>query len=183
MAYGVPPNHIRLFDVSGRDLHREWKFDPNAFHGRVRHNFEGQLRAALNIFLTGEVPQIARADYRFVPDVATLHALLQTRRYDHVVYYGHAVEDGATLKPLHRITVTELETVLKGSGVSHIDILGCRSTTIAARLASDCPSLTVGNLRGRRFDDVEVDLRTMQLKNLTIVPQPVFHFSPKLATR
>jgi len=183
VAYGVPPNHIELFSATGRDLHREWKFDPKTFSGRTRQNFEWKLRSALSRFLASEVPSIGHADYRFVPDIATLNRLLQTRRYDHVIYYGHAVDDGATLKPLHKITVLQLELALKGSGVTHIDILGCRSTAIAARLAMDLPLLTIGNLRGRRFDDVEVDLRTMRLKTLSIVPQPVFHFGPKPAAK
>ena len=125
-----------------------------------------------------EVPEIARAQYRFIASVGDLRMALHGGRYNHVVYYCHAVDNGGTLKPLQKITVTELQHALQGSGVDHLDILGCRSTTFASQLVSAMPKLKVGNLRGKRFDDIEVNLRTMQLKTFTIVPQVVFHFAP-----
>jgi hypothetical protein len=68
--------------------------------------------------------------------------------------------------------------MIHGTGIEHLDILGCRSTAFAAQLASAMPKLTVGNLRGKRYDDIEVDLYTMQLTKFTILPQTVFHFGP-----
>jgi hypothetical protein len=183
VAYGLPPNRVHLFSATGRDLHTEWKFDPTTFNGRTRQMFEQLLRTALNSFLMSEVPEIAHAHYRFITSAGELRAALHGGRYTHIVYYGHAVDDGATLKPLHKITVTELRHLLQGSGVDHIDLLGCKSTTFASQLASVMPNLSVGNLRGKRFDDIEVDLRSMQLTNFTIVPQVVFHFSPAPAAK
>ena len=183
VAYGLPPNRVHLFSSTGRDLHTEWKFDPESFNGTTRHNFERLLRTALNSFLMTEVPEIAHAQYRFIASAADLRSALHGGRYTHVVYYGHAVDDGGTLKPLQKITVTELQHVLQGSGVDHLDILGCRSTAFASQLASAMPDLKVGNLRGKRFDDIEVDLRSMQLTKFTIVPQVVFHFAPPPASR
>jgi hypothetical protein len=178
VAYGLPPNRVHLFSLTGKDLHTEWKFDPKTFNGRTRRIFERQLRRALRSFLVNEVPDIMHADYRFITSAADLGGVLHSRRYTHLVYYGHAVDDGSTLKPLHKITAMQLQHLIHGSGIDHLDILGCRSTTFAAQLASATPKLTVGNLRGKRYDDIEVDLRTMRLTKFTILPQTVFHFGP-----
>ena len=183
VVYGVPPNRVHLFSATGKDLHTEWSFDPKTFNGKIRENFEQLLRTALTSFLITEVPEIAHARYRFISSAGDLRAAMHGGRYTHIVYYGHAVDDGATLKPLHKITVTELRHLLQGSGVDHIDILGCKSTTFASQLASAMPKLNVGNLRGKRFDDIEVDLRSMKLTNFTIVPQVVFHFAPTPAAK
>lgn len=73
---------------------------------------------------------------------------LAGRRYDRVIYYGHALADGITLAPLQRITAPQIAHALKGSGVEHVDILGCDSSSIGALLATLVPGLTVGTLRG-----------------------------------
>ena len=152
-----------------------------------QRNDEAQLRAAApdgaRFVPDDGGARIAHAQYRFIASAADLRSALPGGRYTHVMYYGHAVDDGGTLKPLQKITVTELQHVLQGSGVDHLDILGCRSTAFAAQLASAMPKLKVGNLRGKRFDDIEVDLRSMQLTKFTIVPQVVFHFAPPPASR
>jgi hypothetical protein len=115
VAYGVPPNKIKLFSRTGVNLHQTWQFEPKTFAGAARENFERLLRTALLAFAGTEVPDLARADYRFVPDVQTLGSLL-------------------------------------------------------AR-----------GLRGRRFDDIEVKLQTMQLTDFRILSQPVFHLGPVAA--
>lgn len=130
VAYGVPPNHVHLFSSVGRDLHTEWKFDAATFNGKTRQNFERLLRAALTAFLINEVSEITHADYRFVASPADLRKALHSHRYTHVVYYGHAVDDGGTLKPLHKVSVREMEHLLQNSGVEQVDILGCRSMTL-----------------------------------------------------
>src|SRR5436190_12523062 len=155
VAYGVPPNHIHLYSSTGRDLHKEGRFEPKTFDSQIRRDFEQQLRAALSTFMIREIPDIAHADYRFIGDARTLQAFLHTRKYREVIYYGHAIEEGSTLKPLQKISAIQLRHALEDSGVTHIDFLGCKSTTLAAHLASARPDLSVGNLRGRRFDDIE----------------------------
>jgi hypothetical protein len=183
VAYGVPPNRVHLFSNLGRDLHTEWKFDAATFNGKTRQNFERLLRTALTSFLMNELPEITHADYRFIASASELGKALQSHRYTHVVYYGHAVDDGGTLKPLDKVSVRELQHVLQNSGVEQVDILGCRSMTFAAQLASALPKLAVGYLRGKRYDDIVVDMHTMQLTDFTVVPQTVFYFGPRPATK
>jgi hypothetical protein len=80
---------------------------------------------------------------------------------------------------LRRITAPQIAHALKGSGVEHVDILGCDSSAIGALLATLVPGLTVGTLRGKRFDDFTVDPSTMKIQDFTIVPMPIFHFAGK----
>jgi len=104
---------------------------------------------------------------------------LGSHRCSRVVYYGHALPDGVTLAPLQKITAPQVAHALKGSGVDHVDILGCDSSAIGALLATLVPGLTVGTLRGKRFDDFRVDPSTMKIQDFTIVPMPIFHFAGK----
>ena len=50
VAYGIPPNKIKLFSHTGVNLHQTWQFEPKAFTGAVRENFERLLRTALLAF-------------------------------------------------------------------------------------------------------------------------------------
>ncbi len=179
VAYGVPPNKIKLFSATHRDLHKTWQLDPKEFKGETRANFERLFRRSLQESFGSEVPDLAQADYLFVPDLRTLSAALATRRYARLVYYGHALSDGVTLAPLHRIAAPQLAPVLKASGVQRFDILGCNSSAIGGLIATLVPGMTVGTLRGRIFDDVEIDMRTMNLLNFTIVPQKIFPLGGK----
>jgi len=178
VAYGVPPNKIKLFSALGQDLHKTWQFEPHTFKGQLRATFEQLLRAALQDFIGTELPDLAHADLRFIPDLATLSSALLQRRYTNLVYYGHALTDGLTLLPLHRITARQLAGVLGHSGVQHVDILGCSSSAIGALLSTLVPDIVVGTLRGRRFDDVAVDMHTMRLIGFKIESQTVFHLGP-----
>lgn len=81
-------------------------------------NFEAKLREALQFFMAGEVADIGRADYAFVTDASSLAQALRRGTYTHVVYYGHAVDDGATLKPLKEIGVAQMTDALSGTNVS-----------------------------------------------------------------
>lgn len=179
VAYGVPPNKIKLFSATYRDLHKTWQLDPKEFKGETRANFERLFRRSLQQSFGSEVPDLAQADYLFVPDLRTLSAALATQRYSRLVYYGHALSDGVTLAPLHRIAAPQLAPVLKAAGVQRFDILGCNSSAIGGLLATLVPGMTVGTLRGRIFDDVEIDIRTMKLLNFTIVPQKIFPLGGK----
>lgn len=175
VVYGVPPKRIKLFSAAHRDLHKVWQFVPSEFKGAVRDNFERLLRPAIQEFMRAEAPDIAQADYRFAPDIQTIRAALGSRRYDRVVYYGHALSDGVTLAPLKRITGPELATILKAAGVNHFDILGCNSFAIGSLIKLQAPGITVGVIYGKREDDFEVDLRTMQLIGFSIAQQAVHH--------
>lgn len=73
---------------------------------------------------------------------------LASHRHNRVIYYGHALSDGVTLAPLQRITTPQIAHALRGSGVEHVDILGCDSSSIGALLATLVPDLIVGTLRG-----------------------------------
>jgi len=178
VVYGVPPNHIQLFSAGGKRLHKDWKFDAKTFGGAQQKNFEAKLRDALQTFMAGEVADIGRADYAFVADAGSLAQVLRRGAYTHVVYYGHAVDDGATLKPLKEITVKQMADALSGANVVHIDILGCSSASFAAKLVLSVPKLTAGSFLTKRLDDIEVDMATMQLKKLVIERQPLHHFRP-----
>lgn len=179
VAYGVPQQKIPLTDIAGRPsgvLH----FDPKSFKNAVRANFEAKLRLAITEFLRKEVPDIAHADYRFVPSATTLATVIKSGGYTHVVYYGHAVIQRKSLHPLKEITGVQLKHAFAGSTVKHFDIIGCQAGAIAAQLAVDVPGLDVGYLRGQRLDDFEVD-GSKQLRKITIVPETVFHFSTPAA--
>jgi hypothetical protein len=80
---------------------------------------------------------------------------------------------------LQRNTAPQIAHALKGSGVEHVDILGCDSSSIGALLATLVPGLTVGTLRGKRFDDFKVDPPTMKIQDFTIVPMQILHFVGK----
>lgn len=175
VVYGVPPKRIKLFSAAHRDLHKTWQFVPNEFQGAIRDNFERLLRPAMLEFMRAEAPDIAQADYRFAPDIQTIRAALASRHYDRVVYYGHALSDGVTLAPLKRITGPELAIVLKGAGVKHFDILGCNSFSVGSLIKLQAPGITVGVIYGKREDDFEVDVRTMQLTGFSIAQQVVHH--------
>ena len=178
VVYGVPPNHIPLFSAGGKSLHKDWKFDAKTFGGAQKKNFEAKLREALQAFMAGEVADLGRADYAYVTDATSLTQVLRRGAYTHLVYYGHAVDDGATLKPLKEITVKQMTDALSGTSVVHIDILGCSSASFAAKLVLSLPKLTAGSFLRKRLDDIEVNMATMQLKKLVIERQPLHHFRP-----
>lgn len=178
VAYGIPPNKIKLFSNAGVDLHKTWQFDPKTFTGTTRAKFEQFLRGALPTLVGNDVPDLVQADYRFVSDAPTLQQVIVHGAYTNLVYYGHALVDGVTLLPLHRITAQQLAQILKGATVKHVDILGCNSSAFGALLASLVSGVQVGVLRGKRFDDFEVNIQTLQLAGFRIVPQPVYHFGP-----
>jgi len=122
---------------------------------------------------------VSQAKYLFTPDVQSLTMAVASGRHNRVIYYGHALADGVTLAPLKRITAPQIAHALKGSGVVHVDIWGCDSSAIGALLATLVPGLTVGTLRGKRFDDFKVDPSTMKIQDFTIVPMQIFHFGGK----
>src|SRR5437870_5138609 len=102
---------------------------------------------------------------RFSPMVAIRTSFIWTR--------ARRRRHAATLASNH---APQLAQVLKGATVKHVDILGCNSSAIGALLASLAPGVQVGVLRGRRFDDFEVNMQTMQPTDFRILPQPVYHF-------
>lgn len=179
VAYGMPQKNMALRSTTGAPLHKTLHFDSKNFTGRIRDDFERALRMALQRFMGSELPDVFQAKYLFTPDSQTLSMALGSHRYNRVVYYGHALADGVTLAPLQRITAPQIAHALKGSGVEHFDILGCDSSAIGALIATLVPGLTVGTLRGKRFDDFKVDPSTMKIQDFTIVPMQIFHFAGK----
>lgn len=179
VAYGMPQKTIPLRSASGAPLHKTLHFDSKNFTGKVRDDFEKALSVALQRFIGSEVPDVSQAKYLFTPDIKTLSMAVASRRYNRVIYYGHALADGVTLAPLQRITAPQIAHALKGSGVTHVDILGCDSSSIGALLATLVPGLSLGTLRGKRFDDFKVDPSAMKIQDFTIVPMQIFHFAGK----
>jgi len=78
-----------------------------------------------------------------------------------------------------RITPAQLAAALQGTTVRHVDILGCKSVSFAAELATLAPALRLGYLTAKRFDNVEVNLHTQQVVSVSIDRQPLLHFGPK----
>jgi len=104
LAYGMPQKKIPLRSASGAPLPKTLPFDSKNFTGKVRDDFEGALRVALQRFIGSELPEVAQAKYLFTPDIRSLSMALGTQLYNRVVYYGHALADGVTLAPQQRIT-------------------------------------------------------------------------------
>lgn len=173
VVYGVPPSTV-LRDRSGKVL------GSFALTASNRASFEVALREALGAFVKNDV-DIAGADYQFVRNVKDLQTAIASKPYSHVVYYGHAMTDQGVLLLSHgnKVSVDQLVSLLTGTKVKHFDILGCASVSIAARLAIAMPKLTVGNLRDKRWDNFDVELRTMKVQRMSIEPQAIHHFGPK----
>jgi hypothetical protein len=74
------------------------------------------------------------------------------------------------------IAVAQLAQALAGTPVAHLDLLGCRSASIAADLSTVLSRIRIGYLRSKRIDNVECDPRTLQVIRMTIDPQTIFHF-------
>lgn len=118
VAYGMPQKNIALRSASGAPLHKTLHFDSKNFTGKVRDDFEKALGVALQRFIGTEVPDVSQAKYLFTPDIRTLSMALASRRYNRVIYYGHALADGVTLAPLQRISAPQIAHALNGSGVA-----------------------------------------------------------------
>jgi len=110
-------------------------------------------------------------------------AAVRRGQFAHVIYYGHALSGENALLPAagQRITPRQLAQALSGTSVTHFDILGCRSMSVAGELSTLLPQVRVGHLRSAREDNVETDLKTGEVRALRIDSQPLFHFesSPK----
>jgi hypothetical protein len=121
------------------------------------------------------------ARFVFVRNIREIAAAVRSGAYTHVVYYGHADQIANALIPAPhvRITAAGLAPALAGTAVRHVDILGCRSTSFAAELATLAPQLRVGHLGAKRIDNVEVNLHTQQVVNVAIDRQPLLHFESK----
>lgn len=172
--YGVPPK-MPLKDVAGRSIGQTFTL--------TRHNqgsFEKALRNALAGFVGGDA-NIMAARFFLVSDLQQITTAIRSGRYTQVVYYGHADQNSNALIPAPgvRITASQLAQALKGSAIGHVDILGCRSGSFAAELATLVPELRVGHLMAKRFDNIEVNPRTNQVIQMTIDRQGLLHFEAK----
>jgi hypothetical protein len=157
----------------------------------MRFAFIGAEKARHSVPMLCRILKVSRSGYyawrrrgpsrRALDDarLGTLSMALGTHLYNRVVYYGHALADGVTLAPQQRISASQIAQALKGSGVGHLDLLGCDSSVIGALISTLVPGLTVGTLRGKRFDDFKVDPSTMKIQDFTIVPMQIFHFAGK----
>lgn len=170
VVYGVPPN-MRLRDAAGREVGTLSLTRSN------RPSFETALNRALAAFV-GIDGAVAGARLVFIQNAADFAAAVRGGHFAQVIYYGHPLSGENVLLPAagQRITARQLAQALGGTSVTHFDILGCRSMSIAGELSTLVPNIRIGYLRSSREDDVETDLRTNQVRNLRIEAQPLFHF-------
>lgn len=172
ILYGVPAA-MPLKSAAGVPLGKTFELTT-----KNRESFEPALRQALVEFTKGDLP-VAGARMTFVRNAADLSAAIRAADYTHVAYYGHALEGDNALLPTagNRITVQQMAQALDGTKVTHLDILGCQSSSIAAELATKVKGVKVGYLRMKRFDNVEVNPRTLQVVTLTMDAQAILHFN------
>ena len=173
-VYGVPPT-MPLQNVAGQKIGQSFTLTRGN-----KASFERALKIALAGFVGGDA-SIMSARFVFVRNVADISAAVRSGAYTQVVYYGHADQTANALIPAPhvRVTAAELASALAGTTVRHVDILGCRSTSFAAELATLAPRLRVGHLGAKRIDNVEVNLHTQQVVNIAIDRQPLLHFGNK----
>jgi hypothetical protein len=175
VIYGVPPA-MDLVDAAG-------KVQMGTFEKLTkdnRHSFEVALRHALAAFVKDDA-SVLGARFVFVRSGAGMAAALKSGAYTQVIYYGHALEGGANGlvpdgDPDHAVYTSELARALQGTTVTHFDILGCMSASLAAELFTVMPKLRIGYLRADRHDVLEVSPRTHQVISMTIEPQKLFHY-------
>ena len=144
IAYGVPAT-MALSDLAGRPLGKTFELTAGN-----KASFEVALRRALTTFMKGDV-MIPAARFTFIRNAGEFVAAVRSANYTQVVYYGHVLEGVNALLPTatNRITATQLAAALSGTTVSHFDILGCQSASIAAELSALLPKVRVGYLRAR----------------------------------
>ena len=166
---------MKLFDSSGRRLSRTFELTPS--NGL---SFEVALRRALAVLL-GDHLRLAGARMVLIKDAGEFLAALKRFRPRRAVYYGHAIADTKVLLPSlgKSITTWQIESALKGSSVLDFDILGCSSSSIAAEVVLNVPGVRVGYLLNPREDNIVTDPITLRVKELTIDPQPVYHFQAR----
>lgn len=138
------------------------------------------LRIALDGFVGSDATMMS-ARFVFVRNIADISTAVRSGAYTQVVYYGHADQHANALIPAPRVRITaaELASALAGTAVRHVDILGCRSTSFAAELATLAPRLRVGHLGAKRVDNLEVNLHTQQVVTIAIDRQQLLHFENK----
>jgi hypothetical protein len=174
VVYGMPPK-IALNDApgpGGRPIGATFIMTKSN-----RASFEKALRRALASFMRSDAV-IMSARFVYVETAADVAAAIKTADYTQVIYYGHGQEGAAVLLPTRKTTIIALQLAraIKGTKVTHFDILGCQSMAIAAELSGMVPGLRVGNLRARRFDNINYNPRTQEVIDLAIEHQPIYHF-------
>ena len=172
--YGVPPT-MRLKTAGGQSTGQTFTLTSTN-----KGSFERALRTALDAFV-GSDASIMGARFAFVRNISEISTAIRSGAYTQVVYYGHADQNANALITSHgvRITPAQLASALQGTSVAHVDILGCKSVSFAAELATLAPKLRVGYLTAKRFDNIEVNLHTQQVIDVSIDRQPLLHFGPK----
>jgi hypothetical protein len=174
VVYGEPPR-MDLSDASGRKLDKKF-----VLRAENKASFETALRRALSQFLGGHL-DISAARFVFIRNADDFASAVRAGSFSHVIYYGHALDGANALLPTmgNSMTAFRLANILKGTTVHHFDILGCSSASIAAEISTEVAGVRVGNLRGSRNDNVEVNPETLQVIKLQIDPQPLYHFDGK----
>lgn len=140
-------------------------------------SFEPALRQALSVFMKDDAV-IQGARFVFIRNAADFSVAVHSGSYTQVIYYGHALEGENALLPTphNRIHVGQLAHAIYGTAVTHLDILGCASASIAAAVSGLVAGVQVGYLRTKRVDDVVCEPSTMKVLRMAIQPQPVLHF-------
>jgi hypothetical protein len=171
VVYGEPPMPV-LRDSVGHPLHERFALTPSN-----ASSFTASLSNALALLVGGDA-SLSGAQFVHVKDEAHMRTAIRSGRFTHVIYYGHALENVNALYPGigSHISAPQLADMLKGSGVTHFDILGCKSTSIAAELSTLVPDVQIGYLRQKRVDNFVVNTKTLQVITMTIDPQAIYHY-------
>jgi hypothetical protein len=171
VVYGVPAR-MKLTDAANKDIGKTFVLTKSN-----RESFEPALRNALTVFM-GSDAVVPGARFVFIRGAGDFEAAVRSAEYTHVIYYGHALDGETALLPAKgsKFDADGLARALKGTTVTHFDILGCRSTSIAAQLSTMLPGVRIGYLRAAREDNVEADPRNLQVISLSIDRQTVLHY-------
>jgi hypothetical protein len=170
VVYGDPPR-MKLHDVKSRPLHETFALTP-----KNQLFFQRALIRALSAFVGGHL-NLSNARFRHIRTAAQFSSAIAGAKYTHVIYYGHALMGTNVLLPANGSNISPARIVesLTGTSVRHFDILGCRSTSIAAEVSLKLPGISIGYLRQKREDNVVVSRGNPEIE-MTIDPQPIYHF-------
>lgn len=142
-----------------------------------QRSLEAALMRALSAYL-GHHVQLTTARLVRVRDATSFAQQVKTFNPTHLIYYGHALDGSNALLPAlgKSVTAWQLQNAIKGTAVRHVDLLGCSTVSLAAELAVALPKVSFGHLRVARFDNIEVDLHSRQVKSIVIDRSPLYHF-------
>jgi hypothetical protein len=171
VLYGDPPA-FKLRDSAGRVVSNAFVLSQSN-----QRSFEVALMKALAAYFGPHV-QLSTARLVRIHDATSFTQEVKKFNPSHLVYYGHALDGTNALLPAlgKSITAWQITNTIKGTAIRHLDLLGCSTVSLAADLATALPKVSFGHLRVTRFDNIEVDLHSRQVKNVVIDRSHLYHF-------